>query len=143
MSRLYYDDPLAAAWMAKHFGVRFPIERGTNTPNAGGCYSTTTLCTHDTWKRTGGQNTPDRYYVHADSLHLLKPQLGDVIYAADDGARCVNRVFTLEMAEEWIGWGNRIIQRGNKPFHWPLKDLPETAKKILAAQQIHHDSTYY
>jgi hypothetical protein len=66
MTRHFYTDPLAAAWMAKHFGIEFRYWR---------------------WNDLSFQFTPvnaraveldsSKLYIHPDSLHLLEPQVGD------------------------------------------------------------------
>lgn len=80
MTRYFYTDPLAAAWMAKHFGMMFGIKHnGTIHWNcigwADGPFSpiketADILCTisnhHD-------------LYVHPDSVHLLEPQVDDAV----------------------------------------------------------------
>lgn len=59
--KYYYTDPLAAAWMGKHFGMRFDTEIEPY------------LYLH------GEDNVP--YYIHPDSLQILEPEVGDLIGA--------------------------------------------------------------
>ena len=76
--RYFYTDPLAAAWMAKHFGMEFDwfSDQG-NGPVA----QTPESIAHDIlYPGTGG-----RYYIHPDSLHLLEPQARDTVLFFDNG----------------------------------------------------------
>jgi hypothetical protein len=68
--RCFYTDPLAAAWMAKHFGMRL-LYPNDNDVLKGELY-------YGLLKDAEGE--PDvfsRLYVHSDSLRLLEPQVGD------------------------------------------------------------------
>lgn len=58
----FYSDPLAAAWMADKFGFRFGDQR-TAYPIP--------FC-HDVIDEDRLNGRPEKYYVHADSMHLLK-----------------------------------------------------------------------
>lgn len=72
MTKYFYDDPIAAAWMAKHFGMEFVIEPSGDVV---------------TWKEFGVvslKSWVERFYIHPDSLHLLEPQNGDCVID-DDG----------------------------------------------------------
>jgi hypothetical protein len=109
--KYYYTDPLAAAWMAKHHGMRF-IAAGL-----------------EVWVRTLAQlneitdEMPAGYQieVHPDSVHLLDPQEADAGNDLDH-----NLVIFLNGA--WHDWGvdewtlnppYKIIQRGGVAFMWP------------------------
>jgi hypothetical protein len=65
MTRLFYSDPLAAAWMAKHFGMKFQNQ------NNGAEITGQDIVEH---AATG--NTC-RINIHPDSLSLLEPRVGD------------------------------------------------------------------
>lgn len=72
--RLYYDCPLKAAWMAKYFGVK--IDLGT------GVYGLAAKATVENGRLVvtpGFSAEHFRYYIHPDSLHLLEPQVGDMV----------------------------------------------------------------
>ncbi len=120
MTKYFYSDPLAAAWMARQFGMKFhpgtePIKSIQRLPYG-----------------------PSRFNIHPDSLHLLEPQHGDIIspsssmmgiYIIGQNAMCdrnMNAVpHTGYMDMETVksiqsGWGkNTILQRNNIPFMWP------------------------
>jgi hypothetical protein len=77
-TKFFYDDPLAAAYMTKHFGMVFlsadnrPLRWFTENDNC--LLDDLTFIeeyAHSYWRPV------DRAYVHPDSLHLLDPQLGD------------------------------------------------------------------
>jgi hypothetical protein len=96
MSRAYYIDPLAAAWMAKHFGMIFVHHYAgwlptpfLNDGRPGGAYL-------PEWFNRGLRDYPDhgkdtrgnqiKFYIHPDSMHLLEPQEGDVGIDAAQGS---------------------------------------------------------
>jgi hypothetical protein len=123
--RYYYTDSIAAAWMAKHFGMSFTHEWHNRRLSELSDFFWETS-TGD----TGTYNTP--LYVHPDSLHLLEPQVGDLLRARYLGVVDSIRDKFIEFGEstEWIGDEGsrtgffaeevkRIIQRDGKHFHWP------------------------
>jgi hypothetical protein len=64
----YYTDPLAAAWMAKHFGMKF-------TDSLMAVNIDMSVVTPETADNLFEGN--DKFTIHPDSLHLLEPQDGD------------------------------------------------------------------
>lgn len=125
--RYFYTDPLAAAWMAKHFGMQYvsPINATFDWSKANS-YSS----------RNGNWMIPgDRLIIHPASLKLLEPMVGD-IGINDDGrtgsyrAAYERRSDKIEMMPEIsvpagfyerlaaIGEA-RIIQRNGIAFMWP------------------------
>lgn len=77
--RPYYNDPLAAAWMAKHHGMRFLKWKWSDLSFQ--------------FIPSGSDKDPDslKLYIHPDSLHLLEPQFGD-IGVNNDGCVGVYRI---------------------------------------------------
>jgi hypothetical protein len=100
MTRHFYTDPLAVAWMAKHFGMEFDP-------------------TFD-----------ERVHpIAKESLHLLEPKDGDYLEIKDSddrGGAYITSVWHghsaalgLPMDHAYRGKDFRIIQRDSKAFHWP------------------------
>jgi hypothetical protein len=121
--RYFYKDPLEAAWMAKRFGMRFPKAKS-------GHYKPSTLAAHQNWKERGFQTQPDKYYIHPDSLHLMEPQVGDMISHFGLRAWRIDSMddyayFHPNMPNESIGRFTlkadkpTIIQRNGMAFMWP------------------------
>lgn len=129
MSRHFYTDPLAAAWMAKHFGMKF------NHPESDKFAPIGTSDAVDAF--INGQQEDGRFMVHPDSLHLLEPQKDDLLHivrgfcshfkvvadVAKANRKNVSGVWaggehwditTKEPLHDW-----EIIQRNGKAFHWP------------------------
>jgi hypothetical protein len=119
MKRHYYNDPLAAAWMAKHH--KFKLQYA----DIGGAM-------HDLDCRTMLQDELEipsnprlcRVYVHPDSAPLLEPEGTDLCEVEYDDGFCNCRV-----VENW-GYsqlsGKRpelkliaILRRRGKPFFMP------------------------
>jgi hypothetical protein len=78
----FYTDPLAAAWMQKHYGMRFLTPHGDELrwfdgkmmfgkpyPLEGSVLEGKTLLIESL----------DPHYIHPDSLHLLEPRAGDLV----------------------------------------------------------------
>jgi hypothetical protein len=133
--RIFYTDPLAAAWMAKHFGMKFADGEGR---------------TASVWYDTDGVFVSwdsiipiERAYIHPDSRPLLDPCVGDILrlyfYSPeeDDKHGAVMTGFYAG-GREAITWFRapkdggiekqlhkiddhqwRIIQRQGTSFHWP------------------------
>lgn len=120
MTRYFYTDPLAAAWMARHFGMTFdapiqPVIKYDGTPSM--------------------QITPKCFYLHVDSLRLLEPRVGDLVYTrAEMKMRRIDErktgcddyhlwradhVWPQPFPDEDETVTMKIVQRDGKPFHWP------------------------
>lgn len=98
MTRYFYTDPLAAAWMAKHFQMQI------------GDYTTSeeTICF---W---GFQEGCNKFYIYPDSLSILQPQGGDLIEVTIGTEQ-----YTLYYYSGGLAPGDKIIQRNGKQFFWP------------------------
>ncbi len=133
MTRHFYTDPLAAAWMAKHFGMRF------HTGGDDMCVITVDFC----FNRYGEDFTSigGKLYIHPDSLHLLDPVPGDIVFYDNghggegwDEFKCL--IESDDLRYPYAGSGEpimlldsgetpcrsrlrRIIQRNGLAFHWP------------------------
>ncbi len=108
--RYFYTDPLAAAWMAKHFGMNFYwIDPEAIAP---GDFS---LELDDLISEITNKYI-ERFYVHAQSVHLLEPREAD-LYACDTACGWL----ATTPGESWIKQiGHfRIIQRNGIAFMWP------------------------
>lgn len=135
--RYFYTDPLAAAWMAKHFGMRFQQFMLDRTEEANEVLSELTECDilDDVF-----ESHPSNYYIHPDSLHLLEPKAGDTLRVGDAG--CIARYCGADQANHFIqiitpgsssnaNWTDQVyglrvngtdiivIQRDGKPLMWP------------------------
>lgn len=133
MKRYYYTDPLAAAWMAKHFWIAYtePLAFGFNN----GQFTIARSPHLD-------MHNESRYYIHPDSVRLLEPQLYDFYDMGEDGGivhivtneemqtiendipSISNQYITLELlcGNEPSGcydFGWFPIRRDDKPFFWP------------------------
>jgi hypothetical protein len=114
MKRYFYTDPLAAAWMAKHFGMRFLRPDGS-----------TVNLSHSSWERKGHDGmisfvaVPEPAdSIHPDSLHLLEPQVGDI--CINDDAEYNPGAPFRDVGNTWEPF--HIIQRNGKAFHRPEQE---------------------
>ncbi len=133
MSKLYYTDLLAAAYMVREFGVRFvPNIRGYSSPASVDLtirgednQSISWLMVDgelDGWNNKIGEaiKPNEKIYIHPDSYHIFEPQVGD------EGKDSAGRLCRF-IPNKWICWSRsgepvypmRIIQRNNKPFFMP------------------------
>ncbi len=107
--KYFYNDPLAAAWMMKHFGMQFVnIENYADKE----IREDQIVLTH--------REQP--LYIHTDSLHLLEPQVGDIGF--DDANVCFdrNQFGWTSLIEEGFEEPKGIIKisrRNNIAFMWP------------------------
>ncbi len=113
MTRYFYSDPLAAAWQAKHFGMRFMIDEQPG-------YVIESI--HFPPAYTG------KWFAHPDSLHLLEPVEGDLLAVRfTSPALAMPSLpdhFVLACPWEDVEWeleyfDHRIVQRGGIQFMWP------------------------
>lgn len=127
--RYYYTNPLAAAWMVKHFGMKFPWDNGK------GIHSLNALC-H--WEHAPNRNQNRKFYIHPDSLHLLEPKISDMVsYSHPGSPECIEygiideiqaahpdgqSIFLKDSGDIKPEWVIDIIRRNGVGFHWPAFD---------------------
>ncbi|MFO0906837.1 MAG: hypothetical protein U0835_00455 [Isosphaeraceae bacterium] len=122
--RYFYTDPLAAAWMGKHFGMVFFTPEDDDYQEE--VYG---------WESVAGAfdfDGAERVYVHPDSVLLLEPQDGDWLEIKDADyhlGSCLTSVWHghskalgLPQDHQYRGKEFRIIQRDGKAFMWPESD---------------------
>lgn len=118
VTRYYYTDPLAAAWMAKHFGMKFTNDVATDSRCAENMGKLLSMAMDEE------VTIHARFIIHPDSQHLLEPQQWDVLQAADSTAvsyydgfyrKDEGFVFHDESAHKSV----KIIQRNGLSFMWP------------------------
>lgn len=109
--RYFYTDPLAAAWMAKHFGMKFWNEQHE-------------ICVIPLVDAEKDGNI----YIHPDSMHLLEPRDNDIVTKVkEDGDWYdVGHVYDKQFRdgnpygdEQAFEGDERIIQRNGIAFMWP------------------------
>jgi hypothetical protein len=140
MIRYYYDNPLEVAWMIQEFGMKFDhdtpvdwIDLIDNLLKAGNH----AMAEHHGMKVIAIPYNPNaKFYVHPDSLHLLKTQEGDMLYGPCGGEMfhvtktvIFNSDMSIEGAQRSIdesGWQIRmrwiwrdVGDSGPIAFHWP------------------------
>lgn len=122
--RYYYEDPLAAAWMAKHFGMQFEgydeieIDMGEILSAA--------LKPHDV---RINYIVPSIFIIRLDSLHLLEPLEGDLCRirlpikydGTDQHVTAYSAENKLPKSSEFVA----IIQRNGIAFMWPKTEAED------------------
>jgi hypothetical protein len=106
--RHFYTDPLAVLWMAKHFGMRFVEEYDADVE----------IKNLHSWSLSKAQ--PDRFYIHPDSLQLLKSRSGDLarvrwIPGVPDSAEVYFPIYIDETKHDVLA----IVLRDGVHFIWP------------------------
>jgi len=124
MKRLYYTDPLAAAWMYKHHGVQLElimqdVDTGEIAHHALSDYFQSSALP------TSTEAYGLRYYIHPESLHLLEPIENDVVILDEMGVSVWHGVTKREYNRLDLKVTS-IIQRNNIPFHWPESEDAST-----------------
>jgi len=109
--RFFYTDPLAAAWMAKHFKMDIRID----DPDGKVFLETTLIHGLREWRDAISASTGYKFYIHPDSLHLLDPRRDDLVTA--DWYEGTMLWEVDEVGDIDAGWV--VLRRSNKPFHWP------------------------
>lgn len=112
--RAFYTDPLAAAWMAKNFGMKFTS--GVNST----LISVDDLLMGEALGWRLKKDSDDWVYIHSDSLHLLEPIINDVLWTVKDGFFDVQRICDVYDKPKYNTWKlHKIIERNGIPFMWP------------------------
>jgi hypothetical protein len=120
MSRYFYSDPLAAAWMQVNYQV---VPHPFIVDEEGIIIETVILLREANAKQQGG-TVRERYYIHSDSLPLLEPRVGDLIYITESKIGTLARIHDGNLklfTGDWLMKPDRvyIIRRDGKPFFWP------------------------
>jgi hypothetical protein len=139
VKRYYYIDPLAAAWMSEHFGMRVMNKRRTVLRFSDGVWGSTRASTCVVQNNGFFMPHEGKLYIHPISVHLLEPSVGDLVQRADRTTELVRHVRTnhpaladgsgtalyydnphIKRGQPWIDKAFvTIIQRDGKAFHWP------------------------
>lgn len=125
MRKRYYNDPLAAAWMAKHFGMRFTVDKDNEHPYFSGGFIGIMMSDGNRTLGSRPHHPDELLYIHPDSLHLLDHNAGDVcecmiIDSKGSYNDMIFRPFVFEQIPDKSF--NRIIQRNGIAFMWPEKE---------------------
>ena len=115
MSKLYYTDALASAYMARELGVRMYFERIDNEWGW-----------QDAWAMSCIEQQ-DRLDVHPDSYHIFEPKAGDIMATVRPDSTSAEFLVTDMRAKEYEHlmtqeYAAKIIHRNNKPFFNPEKE---------------------
>lgn len=116
--RYFYTDPLAAAWMAKQFGMKFVLNYDEASTKTGIYCEIYSPLSHD---------DIDKLYIHPDSVKLLEPKENDVVFFNSH-----NEDFYIKLDNPILTDGvenAKIIQREGKSFMWP--DLEENEPALI------------
>lgn len=140
MKRFFYTDPLAAAWMARHHGLKIlgPVLEAATGKRI------TSSRPMPVWilaraieaAEKGICGDDDKYFVHQDSLHLLDPQIKDCVLIKSEGVvgfiyagglfglhKVLPRKDTqMRIGECYPANDLTIIQRDGVAFMWPESD---------------------
>jgi hypothetical protein len=110
MARFFYTAPLAAAWMAKHFGMEFLLEGGVEVDDAGEfAYFNSSF--------------HGKLYVHPDSLPLLRVRKDDIVQFTEEAVNNDRDGYTTRFGL-YSGLNipievEKVMQRNGIPFNWP------------------------
>ena len=124
--RFFYTDPLAAAWMAQQFGMRFDDDALLRLDKIGDRYnpSASIVCSPEELAKSCANDYVFKAYVHPDSLTLLELQVGDLVTIQDITSIYTKEDFELDQQAENEGLKDdfspyKIILRNGIPFMWP------------------------
>ncbi len=132
--RYFYTDPLAAAWMAKHFGMKFVVDNKS-------LYAERYMLIGEYRWMFDLNHVGKAFEIHADSQHLLMPEIGDIIEffypGEEDKQVCIITcgkdavVYEQGIDIDWVLGKNpmsvdalkcKIIRRNKAAFIWPEKE---------------------
>ena len=135
MTRWFYSDPLAAAWMCGKFGMciyTHGLNNGVHPKRWQDFEETLPSLAKDAI-----DGCEDRYYIHPESLHLLDPQVGDLCLFTPHKYGHIeetekqkeiggkqHEVVMLDGFYEEASYFGAIIQRNGIAFMWPESEEP-------------------
>jgi hypothetical protein len=125
--RYFYSDPLAAAWMAASFEMAYD-SAGLVTEDS--IASPRLFMSKHAFEDKLDIHCSDargrRYYLHPDSVPLLKPKPGDLVKVMGEVGYVPTGKGFADLYAQRLAEANcqphatgRIIQRDGKPFFWP------------------------
>lgn len=121
--RYFYTDPLAVAWNAKHHGMRFKWVEGDEPKQSWREDGKDILYSLMWFDEIDYSNGPKLYDVHPESLHLLKPLVGDLLECESKNPGGQRSHFWYDVLTPLTAIltqnVKRIIQRDGIPFMWP------------------------
>lgn len=131
MLKMYYTDQIAAAYMAREFGVKF--EESISFLTAQGWQDQLRDLHPEKLMDDDFAPSLGRYYIHPDSLPIFEPMVGDLVTAKNDFVQYVAFVekeglakcnyhqpmVILKQDGQCPFKVTSIIQREGKPFFWP------------------------
>lgn len=128
MNRWYYTDPLAAAWMAKHFGMKFESDFHKKFDDSFWRYDCEQAVIESCLDNCDAYNPlhKEKYCIYHDSLHLLEPQIMDslktifhpITVMQKEGVYSVSVTTAKQMIDSAQA---KIILRNEIVFMWPKK----------------------
>lgn len=127
MTRLFYSDPLEAAYMIKHFRMRIVVKENSES---GIALSVGENMAQDAeWRNVCVMETGEtKYYIHPDSLGLLEPIPGDVVRVTGRDGRNpqepIAHLYVGKIQHDSIGVVMYpedicVVERAGRPFFWP------------------------
>lgn len=128
MTRYYYTDPIAAAWMVRHHDLKV-----TTDVIAGNGKREQKPIPLWAWGRVienwAMSAYSERFYISPESESLLEPRIGDLVTV--NGGQDAHIAFHQDFVDALkANYGQfagpiKIIQRDGKAFHWPQKESEE------------------
>lgn len=111
--KAFYTDPLAAAWMLRHHGMGFNVSSGVAE----------NIKHIRIWDEITDYYRPgNKFYIHPDSLHLLEPQVGDLVSVnnGQDAGIAFHQDFIDALKTNYTSFAHQvtIIQRNGIAFMW-------------------------
>lgn len=132
MIKLFYTDPLIAAYMSREFGVRFANNNTDGAIKLDDLFVTfSSLDNH-----TSGQvsvmglsvdlEVEEEIYIHPEDYNIFEPQQNDVMRTIIPDSTSVENIGSDIRAKEFIHLmktrGAKIIMRNNKHFFMPERE---------------------
>lgn len=117
--RYYYTDALSAAWMAKHFGMRFDVFLRRAKLRVQKEIAN--------WGDIARHSAEFDFHLHSLSVHLLEPQIGDLVECVELGpnrANVITNPSRLTLVKDYQRV--RVVQRGGRSFIWPETEAAES-----------------
>jgi len=125
--KLYYTDPLAAAYMAKEFGVKFSAKLWEHREIVEDLFDAYDFIRRYEAQLSSEQPNGPLIYIHPDSYHIFEPQDGDwgrtssgywCYYEKDNESWWMAGHGLTRVEDDLV----KIIQRNHKPFFMPESD---------------------
>lgn len=123
MKRYYYTCPIVAAYMTQYFAMKIHGNVWHQDDYTESRRPLPLWALARKIEQFSKEECSERFYIHSNSLHMLRPIIGDTVEAPHGEELRIKEVVSQEYAEKLSkSCYCIVIQRHRLPFFWPQSE---------------------